>query len=262
MKLPIYQVDAFTDQLFKGNYAAVVPVSQAISPELMQQIATENNLSETGFLLKLADDHYQIRWFSPVTEIDFCGHATLAAAFVLFSQTDSTELRFSTLAVGDLTVSKQKDAWIQMDFPKRLASVVEAPEALLTGLSITPSLVLRSAQAYFAIYDNEQQVKQLRSESAELKKLAPYDVVATAAGTDYDFVSRYFWPANGGDEDPVTGSIHAGLVPYWADRLGKSQLMAYQASARGGVLRCELKLDRVLVSGQARLYLKGEIYLP
>ena len=262
MKLSIYQVDAFTDQLFKGNYAAVVPLPQAINPELMQQIATENNLSETAFLLKLADDHYQIRWFSPVTEIDFCGHATLAAAFVLFSQTDSTELRFSTLAVGDLTVSKQKDDWIQMDFPKRLASVVEAPEALLTGLSITPSLVLRSAQAYFAIYDNEQQVKQLRTESAELKKLAPYDVVATAAGTDYDFVSRYFWPANGGDEDPVTGSIHAGLVPYWTEQLGKNQLMAYQASARGGVLRCELKSDRVLISGQARLYLKGEIYLP
>jgi predicted PhzF superfamily epimerase YddE/YHI9 len=262
MKLSIYQVDAFTDQLFKGNYAAVVPLPQAINPELMQQIATENNLSETAFLLKLADDHYQIRWFSPVTEIDFCGHATLAAAFVLFSQTDSTELRFSTLAVGDLTVSKQKDDWIQMDFPKRLASAVDAPEALLTGLSITPSLVLRSAQAYFAIYDNEQQVKQLRTESAELKKLAPYDVVATAAGTDYDFVSRYFWPANGGDEDPVTGSIHAGLVPYWAEQLGKNQLMAYQASARGGVLRCELTPDRVLVSGQARLYLKGEIYLP
>lgn len=262
MKLPIYQVDAFTDQLFKGNYAAVVPVSQAISPELMQQIATENNLSETAFILKLAEDHYQIRWFSPVTEIDFCGHATLAAAFVLFSQTDSTELKFSTLVVGDLMVSKQKDNWIQMDFPKRLASAVDAPEALLTGLSITPTLVLRSAQAYFAVYDNEQQVKQLCTVSAELKKLAPYDVVATAAGTDYDFVSRYFWPANGGDEDPVTGSIHAGLVPYWADRLGKSQLMAYQASARGGVLRCELKSDRVQVSGQARLYLKGEIYLP
>jgi predicted PhzF superfamily epimerase YddE/YHI9 len=262
MKLPIYQVDAFTDQLFKGNYAAVVPVSQAISPELMQQIATENNLSETAFILKLAEDHYQIRWFSPVTEIDFCGHATLAAAFVLFSQTDSTELKFSTLAVGDLMVSKQKDNWIQMDFPKRLASAVDAPEALLTGLSITPTLVLRSAQAYFAVYDNEQQVKQLCTVSSELKKLAPYDVVATAAGTDYDFVSRYFWPANGGDEDPVTGSIHAGLVPYWADRLGKSQLMAYQASARGGVLRCELKSDRVQVSGQARLYLKGEIYLP
>jgi predicted PhzF superfamily epimerase YddE/YHI9 len=262
MKLPIYQVDAFTDQLFKGNYAAVVPVSQAISPELMQQIATENNLSETAFILKLAEDHYQIRWFSPVTEIDFCGHATLAAAFVLFSQTDSTELKFSTLAVGDLMVSKQKDNWIQMDFPKRLASAVDAPEALLTGLSITPTFVLRSAQAYFAVYDNEQQVKQLCTVSSELKKLAPYDVVATAAGTDYDFVSRYFWPANGGDEDPVTGSIHAGLVPYWADRLGKSQLMAYQASARGGVLRCELKSDRVQVSGQARLYLKGEIYLP
>lgn len=262
MKLPIYQVDAFTDQLFKGNYAAVVPLPQAVSPELMQQIATENNLSETAFVLELAKDHYQIRWFSPVTEIDFCGHATLAAAFILFSQSNSTELRFTTLQVGDLVVSKQANGWIQMDFPKRLASPVAAPETLLKGLSIAPTLVFRSAQAYFAIYDNEQQVKQLTTESAELKKLAPYDVVATAPGTDYDFVSRYFWPANGGDEDPVTGSIHAGLVPYWAKQLGKNQLMAYQASSRGGVIRCELTTDRVLVSGQARLYLQGEIYLP
>jgi predicted PhzF superfamily epimerase YddE/YHI9 len=262
MKLPIYQVDAFTDQLFKGNYAAVVPLSQPISSELMQQIATENNLSETAFVLELAKGHYQIRWFSPVTEIDFCGHATLAAAFVLFAQSDSTELRFSTLEVGDLVVSQQANHWIQMDFPKRAAHPVATPHALLAGLSIAPTLVLQSAQAYFAIYDDEQQVKQLTTDSAELKKLAPYDVVATAAGSDYDFVSRYFWPANGGDEDPVTGSIHAGLTPYWAERLGKNQLMAYQASARGGVLRCELSADRVLVSGQARLYLQGEIYLP
>ncbi len=262
MKLPIYQVDAFTDQLFKGNYAAVVLLPQELSSELMQQIATENNLSETAFLLKQTEEHYLIRWFSPVTEIDFCGHATLAAAFVLFTQSSSTKLRFSTLAVGDLVVSKQADDWIQMDFPKRSASAVEAPEALFAGLSITPAVVLRSAQAYFAIYDHEQQVKQLTTVSSELKKLAPYDVVATAPGLDYDFVSRYFWPANGGDEDPVTGSIHAGLVPYWAQHLGKNQLMAYQASARGGVLRCELTQDRVLVSGQARLYLEGEIYLP
>lgn len=262
MKLPIYQVDAFTDQLFKGNYAAVVPLTQAISNELMQQIATENNLSETAFVLQLAKDHYQIRWFSPVTEIDFCGHATLAAAFVLFAQSDSTKLRFSTLAVGDLVVSKQAGDWIQMDFPKRPATPVTAPEALLAGLSIAPAAVLQSAQAYFAIYADEQQVKQLTTESAELKKLAPYDVVATAPGTNYDFVSRYFWPANGGDEDPVTGSIHAGLVPYWAEQLGKNQLIAYQASSRGGVLACELTQDRVLVSGQAKLYLHGEIYLP
>ncbi|MGY5799023.1 PhzF family phenazine biosynthesis protein [Rheinheimera faecalis] len=262
MRLPIYQVDAFTDQLFKGNYAAVVPVPHAISPELMQQIATENNLSETAFVLELAKDHYQIRWFSPVTEIDFCGHATLAAAFVLFSQSDSKGLRFTTLEVGDLVVSKQANDWIQMDFPKRPASPVTAPEALLAGLSLGPALVLRSAQAYFAIYENEQQVKELTTESEQLKKLAPYDVVATAPGTSYDFVSRYFWPANGGDEDPVTGSIHAGLVPYWAEQLGRNQLMAYQASSRGGVLRCELTEDRVLVSGQAKLYLRGEIYLP
>ncbi len=262
MKLPIYQVDAFTDQLFKGNYAAVVPLAQAISDELMQQIATENNLSETAFVLPLASNHYQIRWFSPVTEIDFCGHATLAAAFVLFEHNKSTELRFSTLAVGDLIVSQQENHWIRMDFPKRPAVPAEAPDALLAGLSIPPKLVLRSAQAYFAVYQNEQQVKQLTTKNAELIKLAPYDVVATAPGSDYDFVSRYFWPANGGDEDPVTGSIHAGLVPYWAEQLGKNQLMAYQASARGGVLRCELTQDRVLVSGQAKLYLQGEIYLP
>lgn len=261
MKLSIYQVDAFTDQLFKGNYAAVVPLSHAISADLMQQIATENNLSETAFVLPIGKEHYQIRWFSPVTEIDFCGHASLAAAFVLFSQSDCTELRFSTLEVGDLMISKQANGWIQMDFPKRPARTVEAPEALLAGLSIAPATVLQSAQAYFAIYNDEQQVQQLTTDSSELKKLAPYDVVATAAGTHYDFVSRYFWPANGGDEDPVTGSIHAGLVPYWAEQLGKNQLMAYQASTRGGVLRCELTKDRVLVSGQAKLYLQGEIYL-
>lgn len=262
MKLPIYQVDAFTDQLFKGNYAAVVPLPQTISADLMQQIATENNLSETAFLVPLAEQHYQIRWFSPVTEIDFCGHATLAAAFVLFSQSDDTSLRFSTLEVGDLVVSRQADGWIQMDFPQRPAHPVTAPEALLAGLSVPPTLVLQSAQAYFAVYGDEEQVRQLTTDSHELKKLAPYDVVATARGKDYDFVSRYFWPANGGDEDPVTGSIHAGLVPYWAEQLGKTQLMAYQASARGGVLRCELTAERVLVSGQAKLYLQGEIYLP
>ncbi len=262
MKLPIYQVDAFTDQLFKGNYAAVVPLSEPISTGLMQQIATENNLSETAFVLELAPDHYQIRWFSPVTEIDFCGHATLAAAFVLFSLKPGQQIKFSTLSVGDLVVSQQADGWILMNFPLRPASPVEAPAALLAGLSLQPDLVLRSEQAYFAIYKNEQQVRQLTTSSEELKKLAPYDVVATAAGSAYDFVSRYFWPANGGDEDPVTGSIHAGLVPYWAKQLGKNQLLAYQASARGGVLRCELTQDRVLVSGQAKLYLQGEIYVP
>lgn len=261
MKLPIYQVDAFTDQLFKGNYAAVVPLSQAISDKLMQQIATENNLSETAFVVPLAKDHYQIRWFSPVTEIDFCGHATLAAAFVLFAQSNSATLRFSTLEVGDLVVSQQADGWIQMDFPKRPASPVKAPDALMAGLSIAPAIVLQSAQAYFAIYTDEEQVKRLTTNSHELKKLAPYDVVATAAAKDYDFVSRYFWPANGGDEDPVTGSIHAGLVPYWAEQLGKTQLMAYQASARGGVLRCELAGERILVSGQAKLYLQGDIFI-
>lgn len=272
MQLELYQVDAFTNQLFAGNAAAVVPLPDDMacwpSEQLMLQIAAENNLSETAFLKKLAPAHYQIRWFSPLCEIDFCGHATLAAAFVLFARYAVAELRFSTLKVGDLTVQQGQDGWLEMNFPKRPATAqAEIPPALLQALNYQPAEVLRSEQAWFLIYDDAIKVQQLTPDMALLKTLWPYDVVATAPGNgfadgQYDFVSRYFWPANGGDEDPVTGSIHAGLTPYWAEQLNKTSLLAYQASSRGGVLRCELQGDRVLVSGQARLYLQGLITVP
>ncbi|WP_417445524.1 PhzF family phenazine biosynthesis protein [Kangiella sp.] len=261
MTVEMHVVDAFTDELFKGNAAAVVMTDEWLDDDLMLSIAAENNLSETAFLKPINNNHYQIRWFSPLTEIDFCGHATMASAFVVFLKNDElTEVIFSAHAVGELTVTRQADGMIDMSFPNRKPkTVTEIHEALLKGLSKKPSAVLRSQQAYFAIYDDETNVRQLEYDSEQLKLLAPYDVVVSAPGNDYDFVSRYFWPANGGDEDPVTGSIHAGLAPYWAEQLGKKELKAYQASKRGGVVYCKLVGDRVHVAGKAVLYLKGQI---
>jgi len=267
--LAIYQVDAFTDQLFAGNAAAVVPVAQWLSDELMLQIAAENNLSETAFVREVAQGHVEIRWFSPLTEIDFCGHATLASAEVWFRlQPELETLRVSTQKVGDLTVQKGPDGWHLMDFPERLPRpMTEVPAVLFAALPATPVEVLRSEQAWFVVFANAQDVVTLQPDLALLKQLGPYDVVVTAPGAgfaqgQYDFVSRYFWPANGGDEDPVTGSIHAGLAPYWGERLAKTELLAYQASTRGGVLRLALSNQRVQVSGQARLYLQGQIFIP
>ena len=269
MKLDLFQVDAFTNELFRGNAAAVVPLPVTMTdwlPDaLMLQIAQENNLSETAFVKRLGDGHYQIRWFSPLCEIDFCGHATLAAAYVLLQREPVASLRFSTLKVGDLSVVQGQDGWLDMNFPARPATVqAEVPAALLQALNHQPVAVLRSEQAWFVVYDDAAQVATLQPDMTLLKTLWPFDVVATAPGQgfaagQYDCVSRYFWPANGGDEDPVTGSIHAGLAPYWAARLDKTELLAYQASSRGGALRCALHGERVQVSGQARLYLQGQI---
>lgn len=261
MTVEMHVVDAFTDELFKGNAAAVVMTDEWLDDDLMLSIAAENNLSETAFLKPVKNNHYEIRWFSPLTEIDFCGHATMASAFVVFLKNDDlTEVVFSAPAVGDLTVTRQADGMIDMSFPNRQPqAVADIPEALLKGLSKKPSAVLRSQQAYFAIYDDEASVRELVYDSEQLKQLAPYDVVVSAPGSDYDFVSRYFWPANGGDEDPVTGSIHAGLAPYWAEKMGKQELVAFQASQRGGVVNCRLVSDRVHVAGKAVLYLKGQI---
>lgn len=265
----IYQVDAFTSELFKGNPAAVVPLAQWLDDYQLLEIAKENNLSETAYLLQEADDHYQIRWFSPLCEIDFCGHATLASALVLFRQSPQLQkVRFSTRQVGDLWVSRGADDWLEMDFPTRPPELVaQIPDELLAGLSKAPQQVLRSPQAWFVVYANADDVLGLRPDLELLKQLWPYDVVVTApaqgvAEGQYDFISRYFWPANGGAEDPVTGSIHAGLAPYWGERLGKTALLAYQASARGGELRLNLQGDRVLVAGQAQLYLQGHILVP
>lgn len=265
----LYQVDAFTDRLFHGNPAAVVPLSEWLSDCRMLQIAQENNLSETAYIIEQAAGVYQIRWFSPVCEIDFCGHATLAAAFVVLKQQPHlAAVRFITEKVGELQVERHPSGGFLMDFPARPPQWVEdVPDELLAGLSQAPRQVLRSDQAWFAIYDHCDQVLALKPDLELLKTLWPYDVVVTAPGhgfeqDQYDLVSRYFWPANGGAEDPVTGSIHAGLGPYWGERLGKDQLHAYQASARGGRLQLTLQGDRVQILGHAVLYMQGHLWVP
>ncbi len=259
--MDIFVVDAFTDQQFKGNSAAVVPVEDWLPDELMQNIAAENNLSETAFIKCIDTNKYEIRWFSPLTEIDFCGHATLASAYVLFNEFRVvSDVEFVTREVGRLKVILNSDGEIEMTFPNQKPEPVSVvPRQLFAGLSKEPVEVLKNRQAYFAVFEHEQDVIEITYSPDELKQLAPLDVVVTSASSQYDFVSRYFWPANGGDEDPVTGSIHAGLAPYWAEKLGKTELLAYQASKRAGVLKCIVANNHIIVSGNAVLYLKGKI---
>ena len=263
MKLKLHHINAFTDTLFKGNYAGVIFLDEWLSTKLMQAIATENNLSETAFVKQEGEYIYHIRWFSPLSEIDFCGHATLASAYALFKQEQTLdEIEFYAKAVGTLKARREADGFIAMTFPKQTPDpITEIPTALLAGLSIAPSEVLINRQAYFAIYTDEADINLLKPNLTELKKLAPYDVVISATAHDYDFISRYFWPASGGDEDPVTGSIHCGLAPFWAQRLNKTQLTAYQASQRGGILHCRVQTDAVIISGQAVQYLEGDIVI-
>jgi PhzF family phenazine biosynthesis protein len=263
MELEINIVDAFTDVAFKGNSAAVIITDDWLSEDLMQAIATENNLSETAFVKQLTRQKYEIRWFSPITEIDFCGHATLASSFVIFEKdTNIQHISFYANAVGHLSISKTDNGYIEMIFPSRTPKVIpDIPSALLTGLSIKPKAVLLNEQAYFAVYEDESEVNAVVTDNSLLKQLAPYDVVVTAPSTKYDFVSRYFWPANGGDEDPVTGSIHAGLAPYWAEKLDKPKLIAYQASKRGGEIICHVRDQKVAILGKAVKYLTGTINL-
>ncbi|MDO6446849.1 PhzF family phenazine biosynthesis protein [Colwellia sp. 1_MG-2023] len=261
MELEINIVDAFTDVAFKGNSAAVIMTEQWLPDDLMQSIAMENNLSETAFVKQITQQKYEIRWFSPITEIDFCGHATLASSFVIFAKNKNlTQISFYAKAVGHLTITKMADGYIQMIFPSNPPQIIhDIPSVLLNGLSIKPLAVLKNKQAFFAVFEKESDVYAVVTDNELLKKLAPFDVVVTAQSTDYDFVSRYFWPANGGDEDPVTGSIHTGLAPYWADRLNKPKLIAYQASKRGGVINCQVCNDNVYLLGKAVPYLSGTI---
>ena len=266
MQLEINVVDAFTDTVFKGNSAAVIITDNWLSDDLMQSIAFENNLSETAFIVVDDKDICHIRWFSPFTEIAFCGHATLASAFVLFNKNPHLDcIKFSAKAVGILTIVQTDDSKIQMDFPNTKPEKVDSiPDSLLAGLSIAPVEVYKNAQAYFVIYNAESDVLTVARDNEQLKQLAPLDVVVTCQAKsadykNYDFISRYFWPANGGDEDPVTGSAHTALAPLWAERLGKNHLVAYQASRRGGVLDCVVAGDRVIISGHAVQYLIGFI---
>lgn len=260
MRLNIYQIDAFTQRTFGGSPAAVVPLERWLPATLMQAIAAENSVPETAFYVLNAQGRYEIRWFSPVREIDFCGHATLASAFVLFQSLPAPQhATFWAKAVGDIPVRGLADGQIELSFPNRKpVPLTEVPAALRETLSITPAEYWVNQQAYFAVYPSEADVRNVVAHLDTLKTLGPLDVVVTAPGSRHDFSSRYFWPDYGG-EDPVTGSIHAGLAPFWAERLGKTTLLALQASQRGGELACRVEGDRVFVAGHAVQYMAGVI---
>lgn len=259
MKLTIYQVDAFTKEVFKGNPAAVCPLDAWLDADLMQKIALENNLAETAFFVREGDG-YGLRWFTPTVEMDLCGHATLASAFVIFELLGSQEkvLKFQTRS-GQLTVERAGDLLV-LDFPARPAVACDIPEGLIAAIGKEPQEILKSRD-YLMIYATEAEVRALEPNFAEILKIPTHAVIVTAPGDSSDFVSRFFAPEVGVFEDPVTGSAHCTLIPYWAEKLGKTELFARQVSARSGELFCELKGDRVRIGGHAVLYLRGEIYL-
>jgi PhzF family phenazine biosynthesis protein len=258
-KLQIFQVDAFADQIFRGNPAAVVLVEGDLSDAQMQSIAAENNLSETAFVTP-TEEAFGLRWFTPNMEVDLCGHATLASAFVLFETglAEGGQVRFETLS-GLLKVEREGD-WLSLDFPARMPEPGGAPLELADALGAVPSEVLHSRDL-LVVFDTEETVAQLMPDFTAIEALEAFAVIVTAPGDDVDFVSRFFAPKAGIPEDPVTGSAHCTLIPFWADRLGKSKLQARQISRRGGYLRCENRGDRVIISGKAVEYLRGEIYV-
>jgi PhzF family phenazine biosynthesis protein len=256
-RLNMYQIDAFSSQVFSGNPAAVCPLETWIEDSLMQAIAQENNLSETAFFVPEGNG-YHIRWFTPAAEVDLCGHATLATAFVLFEYFDvpGNQIRFNSRS-GELKVEKENDL-LAMDFPSQPPSPCKPPDALRAGLQGMPSDIL-SSEDYFVVFANEDEIKAMKPDMAELEKLDLRGVVITAKGKNVDFVSRFFAPKFGIQEDPVTGSSHCALIPYWADKLSKKDLHALQVSKRGGEIFCKDHGDRVVIAGRAVKYMEGTI---
>jgi len=252
-----YVVDAFSDTLFRGNPAGICILENDLDAAMMQTIAAENNLSETAFVLK-KEGYYSLRWFTPKTEIDLCGHATLGGSFVItnFVDTSADELRFETKS-GTLTVTKKDDLYI-MDFPSRkpkaIAVMPQMEEAV--GASVCEAHISRDL---LLLLEDERQVQNLTPDFEMIRRLADHAVIVTAKGDTVDFVSRFFAPNVGVPEDPVTGSAHTTLIPFWAERLHKDQMVAMQLSKRGGTVYCENCGDRVKIAGKATLYLQGEI---
>jgi PhzF family phenazine biosynthesis protein len=262
MQLPIYQVDAFTDKLFGGNPAAVVPLKAWLSDDLMQKIAFENNLSETAFFIP-TDNGFSIRWFTPTIEVNLCGHATLATAFVVFNilKFKQETILFESKS-GILKVKKQGN-WLELDFPAQEILLAEAPEGLLEGIGKKPLEIYRAVDDFLLIYKSQKDIEEITPDFSTLKRVQARGIIvsAKAKSKKIDFVSRFFGPGSGIDEDPVTGSAHTKLVPYWANILGKTELSAEQISARKGFLKCQLVGDRVLMAGKGKLFLKGKIFV-
>ncbi len=259
MKLPLYIVDAFTDRPFAGNPAAICPLESWLPEATMQRIGAEMNFSETAFLVPTTEG-WHIRWFTPTLEVDLVGHATLAAAHVIFERLDRelSEVRFSSLS-GPLIVHRS-DGLLAMDFPARRPLPCSAPLLLREGLRAKPTEVL-AAQHYLVVFELAEEVRQLAPDLEKLARLDRAAVIVTAPGGPGDFVSRFFAPANGVPEDPASGVAHCSLIPYWADRLGKRRLVGHQVSKRGGVFHCEDRGERVIIAGQAVTFLEGAIEL-
>jgi PhzF family phenazine biosynthesis protein len=258
MQLKIYQLDAFTDKVFGGNPAAVVPLTKWLSDELMQKIALENNLAETAFYV-LEGDKYHIRWFTPTVEVDLCGHATLATAYQIFHYKNYPKLIIEfTSRSGILKVEKQGDL-LELDFPIDKLHPAETPQALIDSLGMTPRETYKGLTDYMLIFDSEAQIKAFSPDFRKMSEVHCRGVIVTAKGIEVDFVSRWFGPLSGMDEDPVTGSAHTSLTPYWAKVFGKTELKTRQISARGGELTCKLIGDRVKIAGKVAPYLVGEI---
>jgi PhzF family phenazine biosynthesis protein len=259
MEFPIFQVDAFSRSVFAGNPAAICPLAEWLPDETLQAIAAENNLSETAYFVR-RNGKYDLRWFTPGCEVDLCGHATLASAHVIFHELEAAAdvVRFNTKS-GELTVRRDGELLV-MDFPARRPAPIEADPSLVRALGGKPTEIL-AARDYLVRYASPEEVLALAPDMEALTKIDRFAFIVTAPGVDCDFVSRFFAPAKGIPEDPATGSSHCTLVPYWAEKLGKTELHARQVSRRGGELFCKLKGDRVEMAGHAAMFLKGRISL-
>jgi len=260
MTLRLYQIDAFTPELFRGNPAGVCPLETWLSDDLMQKIAMENNLAETAFYVRTGD-RYRIRWFTPAVEVDLCGHATLAAAYVIFNfdhySGEAIELDSRS---GPLRVRREGDL-LTLDFPADPYRPVDPPAGLAAALGAPPREVYRGKTDYLAVYGSQAEIEAMKPDFGTLARIEARGVIVTAPGSEADFVSRFFAPQVGIDEDPVTGSAHTTLTPYWAGRLGKTEMNAVQLSKRRGWLRIRLNGDRVEIAGRARAYLEGRIQI-
>lgn len=262
MNLQIFQVDAFTRKALSGNPAAVCPLSEWLADEMMLKIAAENNLSETAFFVR-KEDFYEIRWFTPTIEVNLCGHATLATAFVIFNclNLENGVINFYSSRSGNLSVEKQGDVLV-LDFPRYGVSEIEIDENLVCAVGKRPRQTWETqGNMVMMLFENESDIAEIAPDMSALRKIPFDEVIVTAKGEIADFVSRMFAPRIGIAEDPVTGAIHCSLIPFWSERLGKETLYARQISARGGELFCELNGERVKIGGNAALYLKGEIYV-
>jgi PhzF family phenazine biosynthesis protein len=260
-KIKMFQVDAFTDKLFSGNPAAICLLEKWLNDELMQSIAAENNLAETAFVVA-KNGSFQIRWFTPTVEVDLCGHATLASAFVLFNCLDykESQVKFFSPRSGELSVLQQKDILL-LDFPTDILRPADEYEQIARCIGVSATEVYRGKTDDLAVIENEGVLVNLRPDFTEISKLPARGLIVTAKGEDVDFVSRFFAPQSGIDEDPATGSAHTSLIPLWAGKLSKKEMKSKQLSRRGGSFTCLYKDERCLIGGKAKLYLTGEIQI-